>query len=64
MESDAKAAQIILQGLKTRGWKRMVAKVLDYVVFCCSRGIKYGVLEETYNVIVITMKREVPACLI
>lgn len=37
----------------------MVAKVLDYVVFCCSRGIKYGVLEETYNVIVITMKREV-----
>ena len=59
VESDAKAAQIILQGLKTKGLKRIVAKMLDYVVFCCSRGIKYGVLEETYNVIVITMKREV-----
>ena len=39
--------------------KRLVKRCLDYLVFCCSKGLTYGILEETYNVILINIKKEV-----
>lgn len=41
------------------GVRSALAKVLDYFVFCCSRGLRFGLLEETYNVILINIRREV-----
>lgn len=43
------------------GVRSALAKVLDYFVFCCSRGLRFGLLEETYNVILINIRREVLA---
>ena len=36
-----------------------MAKILDYFVFCCSKGLRFGRLEETYNVILLTIRKQV-----
>ena len=59
VESDSKTGEIILEGLRAKGLRRVCGKVMDFLCFCCSRGIRYGLLEETYNIILITIKREV-----
>lgn len=61
VESDSKTGEIILEGLRMRGLKRAFGKIMDFLFFCCSRGARYGLLEETYNVILITIRREVPS---
>ncbi len=50
---------VILEGIKMGGLCQSFKNCLDYLVFCCSRGMKFGLLEESYNVIVITIKRDV-----
>lgn len=60
VESDSKSGEIILEGLRAKGLRRAWGKIMDFLFFCCSRGIRYGLLEETYNIILITVKREVP----
>jgi hypothetical protein len=44
VESDSKSAELILEGLKARGARRVVGKVMDFLFFCCSRGSRYGIL--------------------
>jgi hypothetical protein len=43
-QSDSKSALLVLEGLKIRGFRRALGKLLDYLIFCCSRGMKYGIL--------------------
>lgn len=58
-EEDEAGAQIILEGLQCSGLRARMAKLLDYLVFCCSKGLRFGRLEETYNVILLTIRKQV-----
>ena len=37
-------AQIILEGLKCPGIRGKLSKLMDYFVFCCSKGVTFGIL--------------------
>jgi len=50
---------MVIRGLEGKGIGCWIKKMVDYCVFCCSKGVTQGRLEETYRVIVITIKREV-----
>lgn len=56
---DPHGAQLLLQGLPPQGFTTMLAKILDHCLFCWSKGLPQGRLAETYQVIPITLKREV-----
>lgn len=43
-QSDTKSALLVLEGLKIKGIRRTLGKLMDYLIFCCSRGMKYGPL--------------------
>ena len=44
-EEDEMGAQMIFEGLKCPGIRGKIAKLFDYFVFCCSRGLRFGKLE-------------------
>ena len=44
-EEDDVGAQMILEGLKCPGLRGKIAKMMDYFVFCCSKGVRFGTLE-------------------
>ena len=50
---------MILEGLQFPGLRGKISKMLDYFVFCCSKGFRFGKLEETYNVILLTIRKHV-----
>jgi hypothetical protein len=44
-EEDENGAQIILEGLKSSSLRAKLATMMDYLVFCCSKGLRFGHLE-------------------
>lgn len=57
-EEGADGGHILIKGINPQGFRRVVARVVDVLTFCCQRsGVRRGSLEETFNVISIMVKK-------
>ena len=43
-ENDNKSGEILLEGIQIKSITSYCKKFLDYFIFCCSKGLRYGIL--------------------